>query len=259
MQVISYAAIILFGLAIGSFLNVCIHRLPSGKSIVKPGSHCPKCGEPIRSRDNIPVLSYLLLKGRCRNCGGRISFRYPVVEVTSALILVLVYMKFGPTIEFFGYGYFCLALLVIFFTDIDKRIIPDSVIYPSLVLGLPFTLFFTALTEERVSGLLGMVLGFCVLLFVGWFGRLIFKKEAMGGGDIKMAAVVGIFLGWKLLLVSLFLSVVLGAVVGAAIMAIRRKEDGSEIPFGSFIAIGSVVTLFWGAQLIRIYLGYVWR
>lgn len=255
MQVISYAAIVLFGLAIGSFLNVCIHRLPSDKSIVRPGSHCPKCGEPIRSRDNIPVLSYLLLKGRCRNCGQRISFRYPVVEVASALMLVLVYMKFGPTIEFFGYGYFCLALLVIFFTDIDKRIIPDRVIYPSLVLGL----IFTALTREIVSGLLGMVLGFCVLFFVGWLGRLIFKKEAMGGGDIKMAAVVGIFLGWKLLLVSLFLSVVLGAVVGAAIMALRGKKGGSEIPFGSFIAVGSIISLFWGAQLIRIYLGYLWR
>lgn len=255
MQVISYAAIIVFGLAIGSFLNVCIHRLPSGKSIVRPGSHCPKCGEAIRSRDNIPVLSYLLLKGKCRNCGGRISFRYPVVEVASALMLVLIYMRFGPTIEFFGYGYFCLALLVIFFTDIDKRIIPDRVVYPSLVLGL----VFTALTREIVSGLLGMVLGFCVLLFVGWLGRLIFRKEAMGGGDIKMAAVVGIFLGWKLLLVGLFLSVVLGAVVGAVIMAMRGKEGGSEIPFGSFMAIGSIVSLFWGAQLITIYLGYVWR
>jgi len=255
LQVISYAAIIVFGLAIGSFLNVCIHRLPSGKSIVRPGSHCPKCGEAIRSRDNIPVLSYLLLKGKCRNCGGRISFRYPVVEVASALMLVLIYMRFGPTIEFFGYGYFCLALLVIFFTDIDKRIIPDRVVYPSLVLGL----VFTALTREIVSGLLGMVLGFCVLLFVGWLGRLIFRKEAMGGGDIKMAAVVGIFLGWKLLLVGLFLSVVLGAVVGAVIMAMRGKEGGSEIPFGSFMAIGSIVSLFWGAQLITIYLGYVWR
>lgn len=255
MQVISYAAIALFGLAIGSFLNVCIYRLPSGKSIVRPGSHCPQCGDPIRPRDNIPVLSYLILRGRCRNCGQRISPRYPVVEIATALILVLVYKRFGPTIEFFGYGFFSLALLVIFFTDIDKRIIPDRVIYPSLVLGL----VFTTLTREILSGILGMLLGFCVLLLVGWLGRLIFKKEAMGGGDMKMAAVVGVFLGWKLLAVGLFLSVVLGAVVGGVIVAMRGKEGGSEIPFGSFIAIGSMISLFWGAQLISIYLGYVWR
>lgn len=247
--------VILLGLTIGSFLNVCIYRLPEGRSIIKPRSFCPKCGERIRALDNIPVLSYLLLKGRCRNCGQRISLQYPVVETASALLLVLLYRRFGLSMQFLGYGIFTLALLVVFFTDLNKRIIPDRVTYPSIALGLAFAAF----NREIVGSLLGMVLGFGILLIAALFGRLIFRKEAMGGGDIKLAALVGAFLGWRLLLVSLFLAFLLGAILGGVLMALRGKARGSEIAFGPFIVAASIVGLFWGAELIAAYLRFLWR
>jgi len=255
LDIFIYAGVILLGLTIGSFLNVCIYRLPEGKSIVRPRSFCPKCGERIRALDNIPVLSYLLLRGRCRGCGERISLQYPLVEIVSALVLVILYREFGLSVRFIGYSFFTLALLVVFFTDLNKRIIPDRVSYPSIVVGL----IFSAVTREIVSGLLGMALGFVILLFAAWLGKLIFRKEAMGGGDIKLAAMVGAFLGWKLLLVSLFLAFVFGAVLGSVLMVLRGRKEGSEIAFGPFIVAGSIVALFWGAELVAVYMRVLWR
>lgn len=255
MAAFPYVYIVLLGLAIGSFLNVCIYRLPEGESIVRPRSHCPGCGTLIQARDNIPVLSYLLLKGRCRSCGMKISPQYPFVEVAAPLLLVLVYRRFGSSLEFFGYGFFALALLVVFFTDLNKRIIPDKVTYPSIVLGL----VFSGLNREILSGLIGMAAGFGLLLCVAWLGKLTFRKDAMGGGDVKLAAMVGAFLGWKLLFVSLFLAFLLGATFGGMVLLFRGRSRGTEVAFGPFIAIGAVVSLFWGAEILASYIRFVWR
>jgi leader peptidase (prepilin peptidase)/N-methyltransferase len=246
--------IVLLGLAVGSFLNVCIYRLPEGKSIVRPRSHCPGCGHLIGALDNIPVLSFVILGGRCRHCGERISLQYPLVEMACPAVLVLVYNQFGLTLEFFGYGLFALGLLVIFFTDVNKRIIPDKVTYPGIIVGL----VFSALKKDILSGLVGAALGFGLLLFVAWFGKMLFRKDAMGGGDVKLAAMAGAFLGWKLLLVGLFLAFVLGALVGAVFLAVRGRGRGSEIAFGPFIAVGAVLSLFWGEEILASYIRFIW-
>ena len=254
MAFIPYVYIALLGLAIGSFLNVCIYRLPEGKSIVRPRSACPGCGHLIAALDNIPVLSFLILRGRCRHCGMRISLQYPLVEILCPLILILVYRQFGFSLGFFGYGVFALGLVVIFFTDVNRRIIPDRVTYPGIVLGLVFRAF----SSDILTGLIGAAAGFGLLLLVAWFGRLLFRKEAMGGGDIKLAAMVGAFLGWKLLLVGLFLSFLIGALVGGVFLLVRGKDRGSEIAFGPFIAAGALVSLFRGADILAAYLHFIW-
>jgi leader peptidase (prepilin peptidase)/N-methyltransferase len=177
------------------------------------------------------------------------------VEIASAALLVWVYARFGLSIELLGYGFFCLALLAIFVIDLKTRLIPDRVTYPSIVVGIIFAL----LARQIVPGLIGMVLGFCLLLFVALVGRLIFRKDAMGGGDIKLAAMVGMFLGWKLLLVGLFLAFLMGAVVGGIAMATGKKKRGSEIAFGPFIAVGSVLALFWGMKLLNLYLYFAFK
>jgi leader peptidase (prepilin peptidase)/N-methyltransferase len=250
-----YTYIILFGLAAGSFLNVCIYRLPEGKSIVRPRSRCPGCGKLIGALDNIPVLSFILLKGRCRHCSTRISLQYPLVELVTPLLLVLVYHSFGLTLEFFGYSLFALGLVVVFFTDVNRRIIPDKVTYPFIVLGLAYS----ALSGNMIGGLIGAASGFGLLVFVAWFGRLLFKKDAMGGGDVKLAAMVGAFLGWKLLLTSLFLAFVMGALFGGVFLIARGRSKGTEVAFGPFIAVGAIVSLFWGAEILAAYIGFVWR
>lgn len=254
MAAIPYIYITLLGLAIGSFLNVCIYRLPEGKSIVRPRSACPGCGHLIGALDNVPVFSFLFLRGKCRHCGMRIDLQYPLVEIMCPLILIVIYRQFGLSLEFFGYGLFALALLVIFFTDLDKRMIPDRVTFPGIVLGL----VFRALSRDVVSGLAGAALGFGLLLFVAWFGKMLFRKEAMGGGDIKLAAMVGAFLGWKLLLVGLFLAFVVGAFIGGVFLLVRGRDRGSEIAFGPFIAAGAMASLFWGADILALYLRFVW-
>ncbi len=255
MSVYVDIVIVIFGLIVGSFLNVCISRLPEGKSVVRPRSRCPSCGHPIRALDNIPVLSFIILKGRCRSCRERISLQYPIVEIASALFLLLAYRRFGLSLQFAGYGYFMLALLVIFGTDVKERVIPDRVTYPSIVIGLAFS----ALNREVVSGLVGMAAGFGLLLVVAWFGRLLFRKEAMGGGDVKLAAMVGAFLGWRMLLVSLFLAFFTGAILGALIMLVRGRGKGSEVAFGPFIAFGAVVALFFGRTILEAYLRFLLR
>jgi leader peptidase (prepilin peptidase)/N-methyltransferase len=247
--------VVIFGLIVGSFLNVCISRLPRGRSIVRPRSRCPKCGQPISAFDNIPVLSFIILKGRCRSCHERISPQYPIVEITSSLLLLLAYRKFGLTLQFAGYGYFMLALLVIFATDAMERVIPDRVTYPSIVIGLAFS----ALNREIVSGLTGAAAGFALLLLVAWFGRFLFRKEAMGGGDVKLAAMIGAFLGWRMLLVSLFLAFFTGALVGVVIMLVRGRGKGSEVAFGPFMAVGAVAALLFGETILQAYLRFLGR
>jgi leader peptidase (prepilin peptidase)/N-methyltransferase len=247
-----YLLAFLLGTVIGSFLNVCIWRLPQGESVVYPPSRCPACGTHIRARDNIPVLGYLLLHGRCHSCGGRISLRYPAVELLTGLAAMLLLFHFGPSPPLAAYGVFVGALIVITFIDIDHQIIPDVISLPGIAIGLTCSVlgYGVPLLDSVVGVLLGG--GLLYLVAVGyhaWTGR-----EGMGGGDIKLLAMIGAFLGWRGVLVTLLLGSFTGAILGIVLIAARGADSRLPIPFGPFLALGAVCALFFGEALIRWYL-----
>jgi leader peptidase (prepilin peptidase)/N-methyltransferase len=258
--VLLYALVFIFGSIIGSFLNVCIYRIPRDQSIVWPSSRCPSCGAPIRAWDNIPILSFLLLGGKCRNCKAKISFRYPLVEALNALSYIVLLWRFGPEWAFLVYAVFCSALIVITFIDLDFQIIPDRITLPGIPAGLlagSFLLPDPFLRAEPLGwkgSLIGAVSGFLFYYFVAVAGEKIFKKEAMGGGDIKLMAMVGAFLGWKGIILTTFLGSLFGSVIGIFMILFRGREKGSLIPFGPFLALGSAVSLFFGQEIIFWYL-----
>jgi len=241
----------LLGTLVGSFLNVCIWRLPRGQSVVRPASRCPGCGSRISAGDNIPLLSYFLLQRRCRHCGQPISPRYPVVEALTGAMAVVIFLSFGPTVPGLRiFILFCL-LLVVACADLDRMMIPDAVTLPGMILGLALN----ALVAPRtiVSFVLGAVVGGAALFLVAVLGELLFKKESMGGGDIKLAAMVGAFVGWQGVLLALFVAVLGGALVGLALILSGLRKRREVIPFGPFIATGTLVVVFWGDGLVRAY------
>jgi leader peptidase (prepilin peptidase)/N-methyltransferase len=246
--------IFVLGLAVGSFLNVCIYRLPREQSIVKPRSHCPQCKKIINWYDNIPLLSYILLKGKCRSCQARISFQYFVVELLTGLIFILFYNTFGLTPQSLIYIIFSCGLIVATFVDFNFRIIPDEINIGGIILGLVISFIYPQLhsTNIHIFGLyrsfLGIIIGGSVLWLTGIIGDFIFKKETMGGGDVKLLAMIGSFLGWKIALLTFFISPVFGAVVGI-IIKIRTKN--SLIAYGPYLALGSLVSLFFGNDILR--------
>lgn len=238
----------IFGLCIGSFLNVCIYRLPAAKSISHPRSSCTNCGELIRFYDNIPVISYMILKGRCRFCSEPISLRYPVVEILTGLFALITFVKYGLTLEALIYFIFIAALLVITFIDIDHQIIPDVITLP----GIPiFFIASFALPEiNYLESILGILIGGGSLLLVAWTYNLITKKEGMGGGDIKLLAMLGAVIGWKGVLFTIFVASAVGTISGMLVMLKTRKSRKLAIPFGPFLAIGGITYVFFGSQLI---------
>jgi leader peptidase (prepilin peptidase)/N-methyltransferase len=242
----------LTGMVVGSFLNVCIWRLPRGQSIVRPRSRCPHCGQGIAARDNIPLVSFLFLRGRCRRCKAPISRRYPSVEALTGALAVLLFLAFGPTAQTAVlFVLFCL-LVVVSFADLDHMIIPDKVTLPGIILGLALN---ALLSPRSIGGfLLGAVVGAAALYVVAILGELLFKKESMGGGDIKLAAMVGAFVGWRGVLLSLFFAVLVGAMMGVSLMILGLKKRREHIPFGPFIALGTIVVVFWGESLVNAYL-----
>lgn len=239
--------VFLMGAAIGSFLNVLIHRLPEEASIVFPASHCPKCSHAIRFYDNIPLLSFLALKGRCRDCGEKISWRYPLVELITAGMALLLLWKFGLSLQFLCTFVFVCALIVITFIDLDHQIIPDVISLP----GIP--LFFLAavfiMHFSFLDAFLGFLLGGGVLYAVAFVYELITKREGMGGGDIKLLAMIGAFLGWQSLLFVVLVSSLAGALVGITVMLIKGRDMKYAIPFGPFLSFGAIAYLFFGAHL----------
>ena len=245
-------AVFIFGALIGSFLNVCIHRLPSGESIAFPASRCPRCRAPIKAYDNIPILSYLLLRGRCRSCRAAIGWRYSLVEALSGVTAVGVVCAFGlsaPALLAFA---FLAALIVVTFVDLDHQIIPDAISLPGIFVG-----FAAALLFERpgwLSSLLGIALGGGILWAVAAGYEWLTGREGMGGGDIKLLAMIGAFLGWHAIPVTLLLASLLGTVIGLAAMAARGRDTKMAIPFGPFLAIGAACALFWGDALITWYM-----
>jgi leader peptidase (prepilin peptidase)/N-methyltransferase len=244
--------IFLMGLCIGSFLNVCIYRLPESKSIVHPRSMCPNCDTLIPFYDNIPLFSYLWLKGQCRRCKVKISMRYPMVELLGGLVALGTYLRFGLTIETLIYYVFIAALLVVTFIDLDHRIIPDVITLPGIPICFAASFALPAITYK--DALLGILVGGGSLFLVAWVYTILTKKEGMGGGDIKLLAMMGAIVGWKGVLFTIFVASLVGTLAGFAVMLQSRKGMKLAVPFGPFLSIGSITYIFFGTELVTWYL-----
>jgi len=246
-----YALVAVFGATIGSFLNVCIYRLPRHESIVWPGSHCPSCGGSIAWYDNVPVLSYLWLGGRCRTCRAPITMRYPLIEAANGAGYVTILWVFGANWTTILYCILFSALLVVTGTDLTHKIIPNVVTVPGIVLGLVGAA--TVLPVGPVNALLGMVVGGGILWALAWASPYLFGKEGMGGGDIKLLAMIGAFLGWKPALLTIMIGSLSGSVIGISLIAfgVMKRED--YIPFGPYLVFGALVSLFFGEPLLNWY------
>lgn len=246
-----------FGAAVGSFLNVVILRLPrQDVSIAFPPSHCPLCQHPLSRWENIPLLSYLMLRGRCRNCRASISWMYPLVEAAMAVFSALLFLHYGPSVEYGRLFVFFAALLVIIFIDIHHQIIPDRISLPGIVLGFATSFFSEQITWQQ-SGL-GLLLGGGVLYLVAWTYFSLAKRDGMGGGDIKLLAMIGAFLGWQSLLYVVFSSSLSGSIVGIIAMVRQGKGGKTRIPFGPFLAFGAMTWVLFQEQIVtlwQLYLG----
>jgi leader peptidase (prepilin peptidase)/N-methyltransferase len=248
---ISKVFVFLFGTAVGSFLNVCIYRLPGSLSIIRPRSMCPSCKTQIAFYDNIPILSYLWLRGRCRRCGATISLRYPVVETTAGLFAVALFTRHGVAPEGFILYAFVAALLVVTFIDLDHQIIPDVITYPGILVGFLSSFVVDHITYKE--SLMGILLGGGSLFLVASVYYLLTRKEGMGGGDIKLLAMVGAFLGWKAVIFTIFVGSAIGTVVGVAVALRTHGGRKMAVPFGPFLSLGALLFLFCGQQIIGWY------
>ena len=265
----------LLGLCVGSFLNVVIHRLPkmmeqdwhaqcadlrgetpataTALTLARPRSRCPSCGHQITVLENIPIISYLLLRGRCSSCGTSISPRYPVVEAVAGLLSAYAVWHFGPTLQGAGALLLIWALIALTGIDFDTQLLPDSITLPLLWLGLAFNLAGTYV--DLFSAVIGAMIGYLTLWSVFWLFKLATGKEGMGFGDFKLLAALGAWLGWQMLPAIILLSSIVGAVVGISLIVATRHGRNTPIPFGPYLAAAGVIALFWGPQLTRSYLG----
>jgi len=270
------AGFFLLGLLIGSFLNVAIVRLPRGHSIVSPPSHCPRCRASIKFYDNIPLISFLILRGKCRNCGEPISWRYPLVELMNGLLYAWIVNEFWIGGEALLMMAFCSSLIVITFIDLDFQIIPDTITLPGILLGVSIAPFFMSQLADPLpfyldrllphmwpylnsflNAVIGMLCGALPLLTIGWVWEKLRHVEAMGGGDVKLMGMVGSFLGWKGALLTIMLGALVGSLVGIALIVLKRHRLERVIPFGPFLALGAIATAFYGNDIISWYLGLI--
>lgn len=261
--------VFIFGSIVGSFLNVCIHRMPKGESVVWPRSHCPKCGRRIPAYDNIPFVSFILLGGECRSCKGRISLRYPLVELLTALLTLALFIHFGLSYNFFLYMVMLWGLIVATFVDIPHRIIPDEVSVGGLIIGfimVSITGFsFTPLKfnfNPMLGSFLGIITGGGIIYLTGVLFDLVYFKllrrppiggetESMGAGDVKLLAMIGAFMGWKMALLTFFLAPFLGIAFGIANLIMKKDHT---IPYGPFLSVAALFSLFFGKQIIQLIL-----
>ncbi len=278
-----YLFIFILGLCIGSFLNVCIWRLPRGQSLLRPASHCPNCQNPIKWYDNIPLLSYSLLKGKCRRCSSPISPRYPLVEALTGTLFLLSLLHYYPITFTLSSSLLLLRdllfisfLIPIFFIDLENQIIPNPLSYGIIITGLIInifihslkigteTIFYTNLFSPEngmhfyfpsfLSSLAGMAIGGGLFLAVYFLGSFFLKEESMGIGDIKLAAGIGVFLGWEGMLICFFLSFLLGAVIATTLLLTHLKKRRDKIPFAPFLVGAALISLFLGDKLLHLYL-----
>jgi len=242
---------VILGLCVGSFLNVIIARIPEGRSIISPGSACPRCGKSIASYDNLPVLSYAVLRGRCRHCRGPISWRYPAVELACGFLFGLAYGHFGQGTALASALILLAGLVAITAIDLDHQIIPDVLSLPGIALGILFSLAPGGI--GWASSLLGVLLGGGVFVVIIVASTFVLGQAGMGVGDVKLGAMLGAFLGWKLALLSILLSTLLGGPLAVVLLATGRKSRKDPIPFGPFLALGGFISLFWGEALLAWY------
>jgi leader peptidase (prepilin peptidase) / N-methyltransferase len=248
-----WPVVVALGAVFGSFLNVCISRLPRGESIVYPPSHCPKCHAAIRAYDNVPLVSFALLRGRCRTCRAPISWRYPLVEALGVGAAGVVLWQLGPTWAALRAFVLVLALIAVTFTDLEWRIIPDWITLPGIAVGLAFQLY--PAWSGVLDGLVGCLLAGGIFYAIAWLSPKVFGKEGMGGGDIKLAAMMGAFLGWKSVVLAIYVAVLVGGVSGLGLLVFGLRRLGQELAFGPFLALGGVVAVLWGRPFLSWYFG----
>ena len=241
----------LFGALVGSFLNVCIYRLPRGRSVVWPASACASCGKPLAWHDNIPILSYLWLRGRCRQCGSAITIRYAIVEAVTALLFAACWWQYGPGALLVSRVVFGCALIVLFAIDLEHHLLPNVITLPGILVGLAFS--FVAPPGWRDS-VIGIIAGGGILFLIAEAYYRVRHEEGLGMGDVKMLAMIGAFLGWKLTVVTLMMASVAGSVIGIALIATRRGDMKYALPFGTFLAVGAGLSSTIGANLLDWYL-----
>lgn len=266
------AVVFIFGLIFGSFLNVCISRLPAGKSIVHPGSSCPKCGKPIKPYDNIPVLSYLVLLGKCRHCKARISPVYPAVELLTGALFLLCYLEFGNAVLTVKWAAFSAILVVLIFTDWHARILPDKVNFTGLAFALAISFFVRpedgtaswiaarlfdfpppAPVISFADALIGAAVGGGLLWIVGEGYFRLRGREGMGFGDVKMMLMAGAFLGLRRTILTILAGSILGALLGAIFIIASRKGSNYELPFGTFLGAAALLVVFFGSPIVAWY------
>jgi leader peptidase (prepilin peptidase)/N-methyltransferase len=241
-------ALFVMGLCVGSFLNVVIARVPEGRSVVSPRSSCPRCGAEIPWYDNVPLISYAMLRARCRHCGEPISIRYPIVELVTGLLFALAGWHFGLGADLLAAVSLLATLVAITAIDLDRQLIPDVLSLPGIAAGL--LLSTVSGRPGWLDSLLGTLLGGGIFFLI-----IVASRGGMGGGDMKLGAMLGAFLGWKLVLVAILLAVLAGGAVAIMLLAMRRRGRKDAVPFGPFLALGGAVSLFWGRPLLDWYLG----
>ncbi len=251
----------IFGTVVGSFLNVCIHRLPRGRSIILPPSCCPGCGQKLSLADLIPILGYVFLKGKCRHCRTSISIRYPLVEFLCGSLFILVKPFFPAPLDFIFNLIFISFLIVVFFVDLEHYVIPDVVSVGGIVIGLGYSFTRGFLHKGGwspgpfFSAFGGVLLGFVIFFLIARVGKIVFKKEVMGEGDIYLVAMLGAFLGWQGVLLSIFMAYLLAGAIILPLLAFGKIKTGEYVPFGPALAVGGILSSFFGQGIIEWYLG----
>lgn len=254
--------VFVLGTSVGSFLNVVVYRIPAGLSLLHPPSRCPKCLKRLKPHDNVPVLGWLWLKGRCRYCHNPIARRYPLVEATTGMLFVLVFGAFNPSWLTVSYWVFFSWLLVLALIDLDTLTLPNSLTQSGLIVGLVLQAIvgwsisssWTGVASQVWSGILGAVVGIWLFDVITILGSIAFGQTVMGGGDAKLAAMMGVWLGWKYLLLASFLACILGACIGGGAMTLRLLKPQHPLPFGPFLALGALLTTFLGEAIVSTYL-----
>jgi len=245
MHVVQYIFVFAFGAAIGSFLNVLIYRLPRRISIIAPHSFCPKCKKAIRWYENIPIISYVLLRGKCARCSKSISLRYPVVEALTGSLFVYALYRFHLTAEFMFIAFFFSAMIAISFIDFAFQVIPDVISLPGIFLGI----IYIIIKGDFITGLVGLLFGGGLILFIRVIGGKVYKKEVMGLGDVYLTAMIGVFVGFPYIIPAIFIAALVGAVLGIIFIISTHQSRESPIPFGPFLAIGGIVVIIFHSQV----------
>ncbi|GAB6075592.1 prepilin peptidase [Desulfurobacterium crinifex] len=248
-----YLMAFIFGTIVGSFLNVCTYRIPMGESVIYPSSHCPKCGEKIKWYDNIPIISYLILRGKCRNCGEKISVQYPLIELLTGILTAGVIWRYGVSFVSLYFLILIYVLIVVSMIDLKTMLVPVKLCYFAMVAGILLSLFVPVISFK--DSILGASFGAGIILFIIETYYIFTGKEGMGYGDANIMAVIGAFLGWEKVLLTIFFASLIGSVVGIALMVLKGKNVKFALPFGPFLSAGTYITILFGDEIIKWYLG----